>query len=133
MAVQPEVIKPPRTEVGLLGWLTKNLFSTWYNVLLTIFSIAFIYVVLRAVITWVVRDARWRVVTVNLRVFMIGRYPVKEAWRVWVSLGILVSTFARTELPPPGTQADAAWLPHSDPVRRRSCRGRRKRKRQPGR
>ena len=90
MAVQPEVIKPPRTEVGLLGWLTKNLFSTWYNVLLTIFSIAFIYVVLRAVITWVVRDARWEVVTTNFRVFMIGRYPGEEAWRVWVSLGILV-------------------------------------------
>ena len=90
MAVQPEVIKPPRTEVGLLGWLKKNLFSTWYNVLLTIFSVAFIYVVLRGVITWVVRDARWRVVTVNLRVFMIGRYPGEEAWRVWVSLGILV-------------------------------------------
>ena len=90
MAVQPEVIKPPRTEVGLLGWLTKNLFSTWYNVLLTIFSIAFIYVVLRAVITWVVRDARWKVVTTNFRVFMIGRYPPEEAWRVLVSLGIVV-------------------------------------------
>jgi general L-amino acid transport system permease protein len=90
MAVQPEVIKPPRTEVGLLGWLKKNLFSTWYNVLLTIFSIAFIYVVLRAVITWVVRDARWEVVVVNLKVFMIGRYPAKEAWRVLASLGIVV-------------------------------------------
>jgi general L-amino acid transport system permease protein len=90
MAVQPEVIKPPRTEVGLLGWLKKNLFSTWYNGLLTVFSIAFIYVVLRAIITWVVRDARWEVVAVNLKVFMIGRYPGEEAWRVWVSLGILV-------------------------------------------
>ena len=90
MAVQPEVIKPPRTEVGLLGWLKKNLFSTWYNVLLTIFSVAFIYVVLRGIITWVVRDARWEVVVVNFRVFMIGRYPGEEAWRVWVSLGILV-------------------------------------------
>jgi general L-amino acid transport system permease protein len=90
VTAQSEVLKPPRTEVGLLGWLTKNLFSTWYNVLLTIFSIAFIYVVLRAVITWVVRDARWEVVTTNLKVFMIGRYPGDEAWRVWACLGILV-------------------------------------------
>jgi general L-amino acid transport system permease protein len=90
MAVQSEVLKPPPTEVGLLGWLRKNLFSTWYNALLTLFSIAFIYVVLRAVITWVVRDARWEVVTTNLKVFMIGRYPREEAWRVWVSLGIVV-------------------------------------------
>jgi general L-amino acid transport system permease protein len=90
MAVQSEVLKPPRTEVGLLGWLKKNLFSTWYNALLTIFSVAFIYIVLRGVITWVVRDARWEVVTTNFRVFMIGRYPGEEAWRVWVSLGIVV-------------------------------------------
>jgi len=90
MAVQSDVVKPPRTEVGLLGWLKKNLFSTWYNALLTIFSMTFIYVVLRAVITWVVRDARWAVVTTNLKVFMIGRYPREEAWRVWISLGIVV-------------------------------------------
>ncbi|HEY48385.1 MAG: amino acid ABC transporter permease [Anaerolineae bacterium SM23_ 63] len=90
MAVQPEVLKPPLTEVGLLGWLKKNLFSTWYNALLTIFSGIFIYGVLRAVITWVVRDARWTVITTNFRVFMIGRYPPEEAWRVLVSLGIVV-------------------------------------------
>ena len=90
MTAQSEVLKPPLTEVGLLGWLTKHLFSTWYNVLLTILSLAFIYAVLRAVITWVVRDARWEVVTTNLKVFMIGRYPGDEAWRVWASLGILV-------------------------------------------
>lgn len=90
MAVQSEVLRPPRTEVGLLGWLKKNLFSTWYNALLTIFSLAFVYVVLRALITWVVRDARWEVVTTNLRVFMIGRYPSVEAWRVLASLGIVV-------------------------------------------
>lgn len=90
MTVQSEVLKPPITEVGLLGWLKKNLFSTWYNTLLTILSLAFVYVALRAIITWVVRDARWEVVTTNFRVFMIGRYPGEEAWRVLVSLGIVV-------------------------------------------
>jgi len=90
MTVQSEVLKPPRTEVGLLGWLKKNLFSTWYNILLTFLSIAFIYVVLRAILTWVLRDARWEVVTTNFQVFMIGRYPIKELWRVLVSLGIVV-------------------------------------------
>jgi len=90
MAEQPQVLKPPPTEVGLLGWLKKNLFSTWYNVLITIFSIVFIYFVLRLVITWAVRDARWEVVTTNLKVFMIGRYPSREAWRVLASLGLVV-------------------------------------------
>ena len=90
MAVQSEVPKPPPTEVGLLGWLKKNLFSTWYNALLTILSTAFIYVVLRPIITWAVREARWEVITTNLKVFMTGRYPTEEAWRVWASLAVIV-------------------------------------------
>jgi len=98
MAMQTEVMKPPRTEVGLLGWLKKNLFSTWFNALLTIFSVVLIYVVLRAVLTWVLRDARWAVVTTNFRVFMIGRYPAAEAWRVLASLGIVLLLAALTWL-----------------------------------
>ena len=26
-----EYLKPPVTEVGVLGWLHGNLFNTWYN------------------------------------------------------------------------------------------------------
>jgi general L-amino acid transport system permease protein len=106
--------KPPPTEVGVLGWLKKNLFSTWYDALLTIGSLAFIYWVLREVIDWAIskatfstepgvcRGARaaaravgetagacWSVVITNIKVFMIGRYPIEEAWRIWVSLGLV--------------------------------------------
>ena len=96
MAAQSEVLKPPRTEVGLLGWLKKNLFSTWYNALLTVIAATFIYIALRAVITWAVRDARWEVITTNIKVFMIGRYPTEEAWRVLASLGIVMLLAALT-------------------------------------
>jgi len=96
MAVQSEVLKPPPAEVGLLGWLRKNLFSTWYNTLLTLLSAAFIYIVLHGIIDWSVRDARWEVVTTNFKVFMIGRYPTEEAWRVVASLGIILVLAALT-------------------------------------
>jgi general L-amino acid transport system permease protein len=96
VAVQSEMLKPPRTEVGLLGWLKKNLFSTWYNALLTVISATFVYVVLRAVVTWAVRDARWEVITTNIKVFMIGRYPTAQAWRVLASLGIVMLLAALT-------------------------------------
>ncbi len=87
--LHPE-IRPPRTKADPLTWLKENLFSTWYNVLLTIFSLTFIFILLRVIITWAIRDARWKVVTMNLKVFMIGRYPSGEAWRVLASLGIVV-------------------------------------------
>jgi general L-amino acid transport system permease protein len=89
MSVQSEVQRPPRVEVGFLGWLKKNLFSTWYNALLTLASLAFIFFAGRTILIWAVRDARWEVVTTNLKVFMIGRYPAAEAWRVLASLGVV--------------------------------------------
>jgi general L-amino acid transport system permease protein len=93
MATVPERLGPPRTEVGVLGWLRKNLFSTWYNALLTVGAALIIYVVLRGVITWAFTSARWGVITTNWRVLLIGRYTSEDPsaiWRIWVSLGIVV-------------------------------------------
>jgi general L-amino acid transport system permease protein len=90
MSDQTEVQMPPRVEVGVLGWLRKNLFSPWYNALLTVVSVGFVIFTGRVILLWVFRSARWEVVTTNLKVFMIGRYPAAEAWRVLVSLGVVV-------------------------------------------
>ena len=45
---------PPPTEVGVLGWLKENLFSTWYYSLLTFVALGFIYLVLAAIIPWMI-------------------------------------------------------------------------------
>ena len=50
---KPDIITPPSSQIGVLGWLKKNLFSTWYNIVLTIFSIAVIYLLLKGILTWV--------------------------------------------------------------------------------
>ena len=39
-------IMPPVIEIGLMGWLRKNLFSTWYNTLLTLIGLYFIYLII---------------------------------------------------------------------------------------
>ena len=90
MSGEPEVLKPPRSEIGIIGWLKKNLFSTWYNILLTVAAGALVLFAARGILTWVFRDARWEVVSTNIKVFMIGRYPIEEAWRVIVSLAVVV-------------------------------------------
>jgi general L-amino acid transport system permease protein len=92
MTVEVEVIKPPATEVGVLGWLKKNLFGTWYDALLTVISAAFICVVLYGVVNWALKSAQWGVVTTNIKVFMVGRYPYTQIWRVWASVGLFVVT-----------------------------------------
>jgi len=82
MATVSEAIRPPRTSVGVLGWLKENLFSTWYNTLLTFGSLWLIYVILRGIGTWVSTKAKWDVVTTNLWLFMVGPFPREDVWRV---------------------------------------------------
>ncbi|HEX9609142.1 MAG TPA: amino acid ABC transporter permease, partial [Candidatus Limnocylindria bacterium] len=45
--------------------------------------------VLVQVAGWALTEARWGVVTSNLRLFLIGQYPADQAWRVWLSLAII--------------------------------------------
>ena len=90
MTATPDMMKPPRTEVGALGWLKKNLFSTWYDALLTVGSVGFVAAVLYGLTNWALNTARWGVVTTNIKVFMVGRYPYDQIWRVWASVGLFI-------------------------------------------
>ncbi len=81
-------IGPPRTSVGILGWLGKNLFGTWYNILLTLVSVWAIYTVGSRLLVWMFTAARWGVITTNLRLFMVGPFPPDQVWRVWLCLVI---------------------------------------------
>jgi general L-amino acid transport system permease protein len=71
-------------------WLKKNLFSTWYNTVLTIVSLLFIYWIVSGLIYWASTQAQWEVIVANFRLFFSGRYPVSILWRVWITLGIIV-------------------------------------------
>ena len=93
-----EIDRPPVTEVGVIGWVRKHLLSTWYNILLTLLSLAFLYYVFRGLITWIFTKAEWNVVTTNISVLLIGRYPRDEAWRVIVAVCIVILFAAVTWL-----------------------------------
>jgi len=90
----------PLSETTVLGWLHKNLFSSWVNIILTVVSIYIIYTAISAIWTWGVSDAVW-VAETRRECFNIsktgacwagvlawidnlfyGRYPREELWRV---------------------------------------------------
>jgi general L-amino acid transport system permease protein len=75
----------------MVNWLKKHLFNTWYNTLLTIVSIGFIYWLGSLIIDWAINLADWQVVTVNFPLFFFGRYPNELVWRIWTILGIIIS------------------------------------------
>lgn len=90
MAASVEDMGPPRTSVGIVGWLRKNLFNSWYNTLLTFASLWLIYTAGSRIVIWAFTAARWGVITQNLRLFMVGPFPPEQTWRVWLCL-VLVS------------------------------------------
>lgn len=83
----PDTLRPPVTSVGVIGWLRQNLFSSWFNALLTFVALYVIYVLATGVGNFIV-TANWQVVTANLRLFMVGRYPADQAWRVQASVSL---------------------------------------------
>ena len=83
--------RPPLATVGVVGWLRKNLFSTWWNTAITLLTAALILSVAIPSAHWAVREANWAVITRNLGVFAWGRYPAAQAWRTGVSLLLAVT------------------------------------------
>ncbi|WP_066376456.1 MULTISPECIES: amino acid ABC transporter permease [unclassified Anabaena] len=72
-----------------LTWLRKNLFSTWYNSLLTVVCLMFLLWLAQGMVIWATTQAQWQVIQVNLRLFLVGRYPPSQYWRIWFVLAII--------------------------------------------
>lgn len=82
-----EAVHPPRPP-GPLVWLRENLFSNWYNSLLTIISLILIYLVTASVLRWVFTTADWRPVFNHPLLYLVGQYPRAALWRVGIGLGL---------------------------------------------
>ena len=88
-----QLLPPPRLEVGVIGWMRGNLFSTWYNTLLTVVSAAIIVLALVYGLRWVITGADWTVIGVLGGQLVIGQYNTEGScpgqncfWRPQVAL-----------------------------------------------
>lgn len=73
-----------------MRWLRKNLFDGWFNSLLTLVCLWLLIQGIIRVGGWVFTQAQWTVVTSNLRLFFVGRYPQDQVWRLWIVLAIVL-------------------------------------------
>ncbi len=104
MSGNEAVIKPPPSDVGVIGWLRKNLFNTWYNSLLTIITLFFLWKSIPPFIEWAfinsawftppkacrqLDGACWSVITKNIRFILFGFYPYDQQWRPLIAMLIL--------------------------------------------
>jgi general L-amino acid transport system permease protein len=86
---EPIEIGPPSSEVGILGWLRHNLFSSLPSSIATVIVGAALVLATWLLADWVLFSARWGVITDNMRLFLVGLYPTEQIWRVWLATALL--------------------------------------------
>ena len=70
-------------------WMLKNLFNTWYNTLLTLVISGLLFWTLTGLVTWAITEAKWSVIPANLSLFLVGRFPSDQYWRLWIVLTLI--------------------------------------------
>jgi general L-amino acid transport system permease protein len=101
---------PPLTEVGIIGWLRRNLFSSIGNTILTLIAIYLIYLIVPPIIDWAIISANWQegtsradcvksgacwtMIRARFGILMYGFYPEGERWRVNVTLALQFAAMA---------------------------------------
>jgi general L-amino acid transport system permease protein len=101
-----ETIKPPRTQVGVVGWIRTNLFKGWLNSILTLITIYFLWKIVPPLIRWAFIDslwvssgaqcqqidgACWSIIPANIRFITFGFFPYEQQWRPFVAMVLLVA------------------------------------------
>lgn len=87
----PETLStaPVTKRLSAGAWLQKNLFSDWFNSLLTLVVTAVLGYGIYSLVGWGLTVAQWAVIPNNLGLFMTGLYPSEQYWRAWLLLGIV--------------------------------------------
>ncbi|MBS7540307.1 amino acid ABC transporter permease [Ancylobacter lacus] len=92
-------LPPPRRNIGVLGWMRENLFSSILNTLLTLFGLLLVVLILPPLVRFLILDAVWTgdnreaclapgtgacwpFVKAKFGQFIYGFYPIDQRWRV---------------------------------------------------
>jgi len=92
-APQEPLPPPPEEQTAVRAgspgeWLRVNLFPTPVNGLLSVVMGSVLAYVVYRFVRYVFVTGRWEIVRVNLRVFLLGRFPPDELARVWGAIFI---------------------------------------------
>ena len=100
-----EDIKPPATQVGVIGWMRTNLFNGWFNSLLTILTVYGLWLIVPPLVRWAFIDslwlstgaecqqsdgACWSIIPANIRFITFGFFPYDQQWRPLLAMVLLI-------------------------------------------
>jgi len=101
-------MKPPIGQTGLLLWLRKNLFSSTFNIVLTLVTLYFLYLIIPPLFKWLFVDsvfvagsrnecrelgegACWGFIGKRFAQFTYGFYPSELRWRVNLTFVLFIA------------------------------------------
>ena len=98
------ILKPPVTNIGIVGWVRAKLFNSWFNSILTVVTVWFLWEVVPPMVRWLFLDAVWTagseacrdapgacwsVITENIRFILFGFFPYDLQWRPLIAMFVL--------------------------------------------
>jgi general L-amino acid transport system permease protein len=103
-AVHVEELRPPITQIGVIGWVKNNLFNGVFNSILTAVTLVFLWKVVPPLFRWAFIDSTWHttgqacrqaagacwsIISMNYRFILFGFYPYEQQWRPFLAMMIL--------------------------------------------
>ncbi len=108
--------RPDIAQIGAIAWVRKNLFSGWFNSLLTLVLGSLLIRSLVSFVGWATTTAQWKVIPENLPLFFVGQFPRDQYWRLWILVwmisalaGLTWGTFCR-DVPHLFSRAVLIWI-----------------------
>jgi general L-amino acid transport system permease protein len=104
-AVHGEELRPPITQIGVIGWVKNNLFNGVFNSILTAVTLVFLWKVVPPLFRWAFIDSTWHtpgqacreaagacwsIISMNYRFILFGFYPYEQQWRPFLAMMILL-------------------------------------------
>jgi general L-amino acid transport system permease protein len=84
LVLAPEVAPPPAT--GPADWVRRNLLRSPVDAVVTVVAAIVVGYVLFRLGRFIVATGRWTIVRRNLSLYLVGRFPRDELWRVGLTL-----------------------------------------------
>ncbi|WP_419904693.1 amino acid ABC transporter permease [Kiloniella sp.] len=117
---------PPASQTGVVHWVQSNLFNSLSNGLLTLIGLGILFALVPPLFNWFILDAVfqgtaeicrqgqgacWAFVDAQIKLFLLGPYPIELVWRPIIAAGLLFGLFFATARHYLNTrQAVAAWM-----------------------
>ncbi|MBU78006.1 MAG: amino acid ABC transporter permease [Candidatus Marinimicrobia bacterium] len=93
--IKKEIVKPPISDVGIIGWTRENLFSSPINAILTLGLLSILWFSIIPLIKWAfitstwapdsncreAGGACWSFISANYKIILFGFYPQDVLWR----------------------------------------------------